>query len=101
MTSVFALTFSPTIERVIAEVKDFVRCRDPELRNKLLRSDRKTSAQHICNIAEEQLNSKLLNIKVNISAQQYVVCFRTSILLQSLLYTLYSLDTVLLPYLSY
>ena len=56
MASVFAPAFSPTIERVIAEVKDFVRCRNPEPRNEPLRSDRKTSAQHICNIAEEQLN---------------------------------------------
>ena len=40
-------------------------------------------------------------MRVNILTQQYVVCFRTSVLLQSLLYTLYSLDTVLLPYLSY
>ena len=43
----------------------------------------------------------VLNMRVNILAQQYVVHFRTSILLQSLLYTLYSLDTVLLSYLSY
>ena len=56
MISVFAPVFSSTIGRVIAEVKDFVRCRNPELRNEPLRSDRKTSAQHICNIAEEQLN---------------------------------------------
>ena len=53
MASVFAPVFSPTIERVIAGVKDFVRYRDPELRNEPLRSDEKTSAQHICNVAEE------------------------------------------------
>ena len=47
------------------------------------------------------VSGEVLNIRVNISAQQYIVCFRTSILLQSLLYTLYSLDTVLLSYLSY
>ena len=57
MTSVFAPAFSSTIGRVIAGVKDFVRCRNPEPRNEPLRSNRKMSAQHICNIAEEQLNS--------------------------------------------
>ena len=43
----------------------------------------------------------VLNMKVNILTQQYIVHFRTSVLLQSLLYTLYDLDTILLPYLSY
>ena len=57
MTSVFAPMFSPTIGRVIAGVKDFVRCRDPELRNEPLRSNRKMLTQYICNVAEEQLNS--------------------------------------------
>ena len=56
MTSVFAPAFSPTIGRVIAGVKDLVRYRDPELRNEPLRSNEKMSTQHICNIAEEQLN---------------------------------------------
>ena len=56
MASVFAPAFSPTIERVIAGVKDFVRYRDPELRNKPLRSNEKMLTQHICNVAEEQLN---------------------------------------------
>ena len=37
-------------------MKDFIECRDLEFRNKPLRSNRKMSAQHICNVAEEQLN---------------------------------------------
>ena len=65
MTSVFTPAFSSTIERVIAGVKDFVRYRDLKLRNEPLRSNRKTSAQYICNIAEEQLNpvTKTVNCK--------------------------------------
>ena len=61
--------FSPTIGRVIAGVKDFIRCRDPELRNKPLGSDRKTSAQHICNVAEVQLNS----VAETVSCKQLVL----------------------------
>ena len=56
MASVFAPAFSPTIGRVIAGVKDFIECRDLKPRNEPLRSNRKMSAQHICNVAEEQLN---------------------------------------------
>ena len=57
MTSVFTPVFSSTIGRVIAGVKDFVRCRNSKLRNEPLRSNRKMLTQHIYNIAEEQLNS--------------------------------------------
>ena len=56
MASVFAPVFSPTIERVIAGVKDFVEHRDPKPRNEPLKSNEKMLAQHICNVAEEQLN---------------------------------------------
>ena len=70
MTSVFTSAFSSTIKRVIAGVKDFVRCRDSELRNEFLRSDREMSAQYICNIAEEQLNS----ITETVNYKQLILC---------------------------
>ena len=57
MTFIFVLIFSSTIKRVTAEIKDFIRCRDFKLRNKLLKSNREMSAQYIYNIVKKQLNS--------------------------------------------
>ena len=70
IASVFTPVFSPTIGRVIAGVKDFIKCRNPELRNKPLKSDEKISAQHICNVAEEQLNP----VAETVDCKQLVLC---------------------------
>ena len=70
MISVFAPAFSPTIERVIAGVKDFIRYRNSKLRNEPLRSNRKMLTQYIYNVAEEQLNS----VAETVSCKQLIFC---------------------------